>query len=222
MKEYTKAEIVFKQMDNCYHEMFQCRRLPLRFNELFELYLVKSQQLTYAMRKEYKHYVDHEWRANEFDGWNEYTRAITKLRNKVTHEEPLSLQHAIISIFPAVEFATDSSPPKIHGKKYKFRIMWQEELITNPFEKDRTGILAVAPVKNPKSDKFSDKYVAPVKNFFTYSFGYPFLQECISNKLLAKDKRCRDAIYLLSKSHQVFRRYHEFYQSLNSTTKCNA
>lgn len=212
MRNYSKTEIIFKQIEDIYLEMFQCRRAPIKFNSLFEAYLIKSQQLTDTMRKEYAHYTSQKWEASNFPYWDEYTQVIKRLRNKVIHGEPLILQHAIISIFPAVEFLIDEYPPKFYGRKYRFRVFWQETIDNHPFWEERTKMLAAIPVKSPKSEGFSDKYVMPIKEFFTYSFGYPLLNECITKELLLRDKKCRDAIYLLTRAHRVYKNYFDFYK----------
>ncbi len=75
-KSYSKTEIIYKQLENDYKEILECRRVPVRFNNLFEFYLIKSQQLTDTMRKEYKINTGHSWEVSHFSGWNEYTQAV--------------------------------------------------------------------------------------------------------------------------------------------------
>ncbi|MFQ2301365.1 hypothetical protein ACK32U_16595, partial [Aeromonas dhakensis] len=98
MDYLTKADIIFSDLDEIYFQIMNSRRKPKHFRHLFEQYIVKSQQLTDVMRREFKNLTGRSWSASDFLEWTLYTKILKSLRNAALHGEGHVRQGGVNSV----------------------------------------------------------------------------------------------------------------------------
>lgn len=204
MIDPSGTEVVFEELRRSHTEIMNSRRFPAQFRRHFDEYLYKSHQLTEAMRHEYKAVTGMAWVASDFTGWNAYTAAIKSIRNAVVHGTPLVLHEAILAVYPAVVFATDSKVLNPRQASASVRLVKSTCFVDRPFQEE----IVTSCVGYPSA---AGGYTFPVKEFVCYE-----IPQCIldAGAQAAIDKAMtRDVLRLVLSSYPVFRQYYTYYQS---------
>lgn len=207
MNEPTKTELVYGDLCQLYLDINQKRRFPRIFRLAFELYIFKSQQLTDAMRSEYKAKTGSKWEASRYKGWNSFTNTLKKIRNSAIHGCPIVLNESVLCVYPNVDFSTDDVDKKTRNGKYRFSE--GTSFIKSPFSENFESIAMGYPLKNKVTETPKDikNYVFPIKEFVFYKLQWELLE-------LKKDTTKRvDAVKLALLTFPVLRDYMKFYQS---------
>lgn len=210
MREPTKTQLVYGDLCQLYSDINTNRRNPRFFRLAFESYIFKSQQLTEAMRSEYKHQTGKNWLASDFKGWNEYANAIKRIRNAALHGYPIVLDEAVLSIYPNVAFSIDEEGKEPSSKKYRAAI--GRSFISTPFsEKFYSSGFGYQLKERISSDPQSPKnYVFPMKEYVFYELRLDILDLGVLSDI---DKKQRtDAVKLVLKSFPRFERYVQYYE----------
>jgi hypothetical protein len=206
----TKADIIFADLDENYSQIMNSRRKPKYFRHLFEQYIVKSQQLTDVMRREFKQLTGCSWSAGDFSEWTIYTKTLKSLRNAALHGEPIIFNEVIISIYPAVEFSLDSEPLDKKDLIRGFRAFKVTCFIDNPFAEAFITPHQCYQLKHRThpNEKSMENYAVPIKEFVSYQVQWPLSIEILKGS----DMSCLDAVKLLLKAHPTLRKYIKFYR----------
>tara|TARA_R100000353_G_scaffold89567_1_gene66226 strand:- start:934 stop:1686 length:753 start_codon:yes stop_codon:yes gene_type:complete len=212
MSELSKTEVVYKDLYRLYNKINSSRRHPRAFRNAFESYIFKSQQLTEAMRSEYKKKTQLDWLASEFQGWNGFTNALKRMRNAALHGCPIELDEAAISIYPYVKFAADRDGDVIRCIAGRYRAVQGRSFINDAFSENFTSFgPAFARKYKLNDDPDSPKnYVYPVKEYVFYEFKFDLLDEGVLKDL--KEEGRVDALKIVLKSFPVLRRYMIFFR----------
>lgn len=203
LKSNIISEVVYRDLLQLYIELNNIRRNRVAFRISFELYLLKSQQLTETMRSEFSSMSGLKWEASKFQGWNKYTAALKRLRNAAVHGYPVVLYDLVLSVYPNVGFALDSDGADYSlGHKRKFRLTSTRSFKTDPF------------LPEPQSMNLSflsvDKeYLSPIKEFYSYEICLGMMN---IKSLEGYEVARVDVIKLLLHSFPVFKKYMSFYQ----------
>lgn len=208
MNRPTKTEIVFEDLHQLSIDINTRRRNPRIFRLAFESYIFKSQQLTEAMRSEYKQQTGRVWCASHFEGWNEYTNTIKKLRNTALHGYPIVLDESVLSIYRNVRFATDTEE-NISNKKY--RATTGRCFIQNPYAEKFTSI-GVGHLREERASNNPnniDSYAFPIKEYVFYELRWDLMGLVFSDI----DGGRIDAVKLVLKTFPRFERYMTYYKS---------
>lgn len=96
------------------------------------MYMFKSQQLTEAMRSDFPQQTGLTWAASRFEGWNDFTSALKKIRNAALHGCPIVLDEAVLSIYPNIRFVTDEKWVMEPIRK-KYRVNKVRSFVTHAF-----------------------------------------------------------------------------------------
>lgn len=220
MREPTKTQLVFGDLCQLYVDINKNRRNPRFFRLAFESYVFKSQQLTEAMRSEYKQQTGKKWCASDFDGWNEYTNSVKKIRNAALHGYPIVLDEAVLSIYPNLQFSIDAENEDLSPKKY--RAVIGRSFIPNPFsEVFCSGGFGYQLKEIVSADPASpENYEFPIKEYVFYELRWDLLDLGVFSDI-GKGKRV-DAIKLVLKSFPTFERYMQYYEKELEGNRCNA
>ncbi|WP_020210939.1 hypothetical protein [Gilvimarinus chinensis] len=205
-RDPRKTTVIAEDLRLLYEALILSRRNPDQFRRNYDQYIYKSQQLTEAMRKEYKIYTGESWAASKFDGWNGYTEVLKHLRNMTYHGTPLVLNVSILSVYPAVEFEIDQEPIEKFIIKNKYRILEKRSFIAFPFDKEpRHAINSFLKKQIPsKNSKDPDNYAYPLKEFITYKFQHQLVCDKVISALnLSGDL---DAVKLLFHSYPILKK----------------
>lgn len=211
MSRRNKTEIIFSDLFKSYLEINNNRRKPRIFRLAFEVYVTKSQQLTETMRKEFSERTGSTWQASKFNGWNEFTGILKKIRNSIMHGCPPILNETMLCIYPNVDFYIDDIKENEKSKK-KYRIMVQKCFISDMLSEKISSSGFSYLLKNSSKDKnFISNYVQPIKSYIFYEIDWHSLE-------LEKFKRSNagqrlDALTLTLKSFPVFEEYMKFYKN---------
>lgn len=220
MREPTKTQIVFADLCQLYVDINKNRRNPRLFRLAFESYIFKSQQLTEAMRSEYKQQTGKKWCASDFDGWNEYTNSVKKIRNAALHGYPIVLDEAVLSIYPNRKFAIDEENEHSSPKKYRAAI--GRSFIPNPLsETFCSGGLGYQLKERVSADPAStENYVFPMKEYVFYELRWDLLDLGVFSDI-GKGQRV-DAIKLILKSFPTLERYMRYYEEKLEKSRLNS
>ncbi|TXR53966.1 hypothetical protein [Reinekea thalattae] len=198
-----KSEVVYRDLSRLYTELNNIRRDRVAFRASFELYVLKSQQLTETMRSEFSAMTGLKWEASKFQGWNVYTAALKKLRNAAVHGYPIVLYDLVLSVYPNVNFALDSDSSDYSlGNKSKFRIVSTRSFTTAPFLRESQSI-------TPSFLSVNKEYISPIKEFYSYEI---WLDMMNIKSLYGYEIARVDVIKLLLHSFPVFKKYMSFYK----------
>ena len=151
------------------------------------------------------------WCASHFEGWNEYTSAVKRIRNAALHGCPIVLDEAVLSIYPNVEFAADTNEKNLSNKTYRATI--GRCFIPNPFsEKFSSSGLGYQLKKRVSDDPNSlENYAFPIKEYVFYELRWDLLDLGVLSGI--DDGQRTDAIKLVLKSFPRFERYVTYYNS---------
>ena len=212
MKDYSSAEIVIGDMDYLFNVMMTSRRKQRKFRLSFEQYIVKSQQLTDVMRKEYSRKTDHKWIASDYTGWNENTNILKKLRNVVLHQVPLMFYEVTYSVYPAVQFATEDKDVSLAAKERGFRTSKGVVTVDMPFSEKTEPFSAGWPLKKPvhPEPNHRSNFAYPLKEFISYEIKWSHLSE--AGGVLQKGPY--DVVKLLLSAHPIYLKYYDYYTVL--------
>lgn len=210
MDYLTKADIIFSDLDEIYFQIMNSRRKPKHFRHLFEQYIVKSQQLTDVMRREFKNLTGRSWSASDFLEWTLYTKILKSLRNAALHGEPIIFNEVIISIYPAVEFSIDTEPLDEEELTREFRVFKATCFIDNPFAEEFITPHQCYQLKyrTHPNERSMENYAVPIKEFVSYQIQWPLSIEVLKGSSMS----CLDAVKLLLKAHPTLRKYIKFYR----------
>lgn len=211
MREPTKTQLVFGDLCQLYIDINKNRRNPRFFRLAFESYVFKSQQLTEAMRSEYKQQTGEKWCASVFNGWNEYTNSVKKIRNAALHGYPIVLDEAVLRIYPNLEFSIDTENEDLPPKK--FRAVICRSFIPTPFsETFCSGGFGYQLKKRASSDPSSrENYAFPIKEYVFYELRWDLLDLGVFSDIAIGQRT--DAIKLALKSFPIFKRYMQYYEN---------
>ena len=209
MIEPSNTELLATDIDELYVNLNNSRRNPKLFRQYFEQYLIKSQQATDVMRKEFKQITGQKWEAKSFDGWSSYTQTLKSLRNASVHGSPIVFYEVTISIYPLIEFSSDKAPIKDSDINRGFRATKSTLLIENPladiFIPSGTGFLR----KNKIFEDLQDprNYIFPIKSFASYEIKWSILDE------VSKPIETIDVVKILLKTYPILQRYFKYYKN---------
>lgn len=207
MQDLLKTQIIAEDLKRLYYEINNSRRHPFRFRQAFEQYIYKSQQLTETMRKEFHSLTGRNWVAGEFTGWNEYTNILKALRNATYHGHPLALHGTAFTLYPGVEFETDTGPLSEFISARGYRVMESTLFIELPFGEEFTPISAGFPIKNVIPG--GPTHAFPLKEFVSYKLTWRLLEEGVRK---ATDKAgTTDAVKITLHSYPVLVAYSRYY-----------
>lgn len=212
MNDPTKTELVFEDLEQAYFDIIQFRRYPRRFRMAFEIYIYKSQQLTEAMRSEYKLRTRKKWNASAFQGWNYYSTAIKKIRNAILHGNPLQLEETVLSVYPLYPEVEHRKPLRKRYVEKVYFAMRGHTLVSMPFKEEfvstNNGIPLIRKVVDDPRDKRN--FLFPVKEFVGYYLQWDLLD---SNTMRELDSESTiDAVRLALKSYPVYEKYMKYYK----------
>lgn len=87
--QFSDTKMIFGDLKAALEELKNNRKVPVTIRRAFGQFLTLTQQLTEAMRKEYKSLTGKEWNASSFSGWNKITELFKELRRTDYHEFPV-------------------------------------------------------------------------------------------------------------------------------------
>ena len=209
-RDPSKTELVYIDLHNLYEYKNENRRNPRLFRLAFESYILKSQQLTEAMRSEYRQRTGLTWEASKFEGWNAFTNALKKIRNAAIHGYPIVLNEITLSIYPNIAFAIDSNPLEDGARKYRATKgkSFLSDSLSESFTSKRVGYLR----KEIFSPDLTDiqNYVFPIIEFVCYELDSELLKSShVENSTPIK---IGDVVRLVLKSFPVLKDYMIFYK----------
>tara|TARA_Y100001963_G_scaffold158701_1_gene259272 strand:+ start:125 stop:871 length:747 start_codon:yes stop_codon:yes gene_type:complete len=212
MERPSKTELVFVDIERLYTEINQYRRRPRLFRSAFEMYVYKSQQLTEAMRSEYKLMTGAKWNASVFSGWNEFTQALKKIRNAATHGCPIVLNESILGVYPAVELLNDEEPLIDRFRNNGYRVIYTHSFIAAPFSETLSIQSYSIPLKHRlfENPEDSRNYAAPVKEYIFYNLKWDLLELGVMKGTAHHGQV--DAIKLVLRSFPALKKYMIFYR----------
>ncbi|MBG0847957.1 hypothetical protein H3222_22430 [Pseudomonas chengduensis] len=210
MRDLLKTQVVAEDLKRLYYEINNSRRFPFRFRQAFEQYIYKSQQLTETMRKEYHSLTGDNWVAEKFTDWNVYTNILKALRNATYHGHPLALHGTALTLYPGVEFATDSEPLSELDFIRGYRVMESTLFIELPFDEEFLPISAGFPIKNITPG--GPTHAFPIKEFISYKLTWRLLEEGVRK---ATDKAgTTDVVKITLHSYPALVAYSKYYASV--------
>lgn len=209
--EPTKTELVFQDLEHAYREIVNYRRFPRRFRIAFELYIYKSQQLTEAMRSEFKNRTGQQWSANTFSSWNSHSTIIKKIRNAALHGNPIELEQVVLSVYPAnpeVEHHRGQSEAALRRGWF---LSVGRDLVRRPFAESFVSPRHGLPLVEKKSNdpRAIENFLFPTREYVSYVINWKLL-ESINNP--NSEPTEPDAVRLTLKSFPIFAKYMHFYQ----------
>lgn len=210
--EPTKTELVFEDLKQAYREIVNYRRFPRRFRIAFELYIYKSQQLTEAMRSEFKNRTGLNWSASTFGAWNSHSTTIKKIRNAALHGDPIELEQVVLSIYPTnpeVEHYQDLSDAALQRGWF---VSVGHSFINRPFAENFLAPKHGIPLKEraSKNPKALENFLFPTREYVSYIINWKLIDSIKSSH--KSEPIELDAVRLALKSFPVFAEYMCFYQ----------
>jgi len=210
MIDPSSSEVVFVDLKNSYSEILVSRRYPTRFRRAFDEYVYRSQQLTEVMRREYSREVGAQWNASSFPYWNAYTDMLKAVRRATYHGIPLVLHEYTLSVYPAVEFATDHKEIGQRQIKAGVRLIETTSFVDMPFSELLTTPRIGFPRKSIGSKSPFDTHIFPIKEFVSYKLQWNLLE----NGVRAASNRAgtTDVVRIVLRSFPILEKYYGFYR----------
>ena len=86
------TEIVFADLEKTGNLLLAERTNASEVRRLFGSFVVLTQKLTAAMRRDFSRTTGKKWKAGDFTGWNEVTEFFKVLRNSDLHDLPVRIE----------------------------------------------------------------------------------------------------------------------------------
>ncbi len=214
LTDLRSTQVCFLDLQHAYEQALQHRRHPAIFRRRLEDYILKSQQLTETMRREYAQHTGARWCASRFEGWSVHTAMLKALRHVITHERPLRLNTVTLTFYPREALEKNHPAWAAKQRRSRFNLGWVYELscVDRPFQAETFGPGLLLPVEPSAQPEFPMRFYRPFHSFVGYEFDWSVLTEDVRKHVEAGVKN--DAVHLLLRTYPRLSAYFQFYESI--------
>jgi hypothetical protein len=155
VQNVSDVDVLFRDLAHCTEELKEARRSPVRVRRAFARLVDLSQQLTSAMRTEFKKATGARWNASAFGRWTPVSDLFKELRNVEQHRAPIQI---LVCERQSVRASTDSTAI------ITFEGTW--ELHDQLADGTPEGLRAVE--ADPETGRPSGRVIPPLAREFTF------------------------------------------------------
>src|SRR5829696_4913595 len=196
MADLSNAAVLFQDLADVASKLSGPAMSPKQVRRDFVSFVDLSQKLTAMMRREYSEKAGKKWEAKKFEGWNEITELLKKLRNTDEHEHPTFIQ---VHERQQHKIFNDVDALVIFEGTWEFSL--EDQLVDTP----RDDLLVS--IVDPKTG--GEQESVPIRTKYEF-YLYPSTEH--ARELLEKIGES-DVQSLVSESFKIYEEYYKYYSN---------